>query len=128
MFLAFVLVAAYMVFLLSRTPPPTHTFAPLKTRAHAYSGVNPEEYRAFVRNLDLCELYFTEPHQGAIFLYRALDHLQNLGIQNNEYDIHEEIEELVAKIGWEYEKELQRNAIAQKVRLQTRYLNERLDE
>lgn len=127
MFFVFALVAAYMIFLLTRVPAPMHAFERLKTRAHAYSGVNPEEYRAFLANLRLCELYFTEPTQGALFLYRGLDHLQNLGIYN-EYDIHDEIEALVADIGWEYEKELQRNAVERKLRLQTRYLNERLDE
>lgn len=128
MFLVFALVAAWMVFLLTHAPAPVHAFEPLKARAHAYSGVNPEEYRAFAANLRLCELYFTEPTQGALFLYRALDHLQNVGIHDAQYDIHDDVEELVRDIGWEYERELQRHALEQKVRFQTKYLNERLDE
>lgn len=128
MFLVFALTAAWMVFLLTRVPAPVHAFEPLKARAHAFSGVNPEEYRAFAANLRLCELYFTEPTQGAAFLYRALDHLQNVGIHDSQYDIHDDVEELVRDIGWEYERELQRNAVALKVRLHTKYLNERLDE
>jgi hypothetical protein len=127
MFFIFALVAAYMVFLLTRTPPALNTFDALKTEAHKYSGVNPEEFRAFLDDLRLCELYLTEPAQGVVFLRRAIDHLQNLGVYND-YDIHEEIEDLAFRVGWEYERELQRNAVAQKLRFQTRYLNERLDE
>lgn len=127
MFLFFALVAAYMVFLLTRTPPATSEFEALKTEAHKYSGVHPEEFRAFLADLRLCELYLTEPTQAGVFLRRAIDHLQNLGVYND-YDIHEEIEELAFRVGWTYEKEIQRNALAQKLRFQTRYLNERLDE
>lgn len=127
MFLIFALISAYMVFLLTRTPAPTHAFHRLKVRAHAYSGVDPEEYRAFIAHLELCELYFREPTQGALFLHRALDHLQNLSVYDD-YGIREEIDALVREIGWEYERELQRHAVQQKVRFQTRYLNERLDE
>jgi hypothetical protein len=127
MFFIFALVAAYMVFLLTRTPPALNAFDALKMEAHKYSGVNPEEFKAFLNDLRLCELYLTEPGQGVVFLRRAIDHLQNLGVYND-YDIHEEIEDLAFRVGWEYERELQRNAVAQKLRFQTRYLNERLDE
>jgi hypothetical protein len=127
MFFIFALVAAYMVFLLTHTPPALNAFDALKTEAHKYSGVNPEEFKAFLNDLRLCELYLTEPAQGVVFLRRAIDHLQNLGVYND-YDIHEEIEDLAFRVGWEYERELQRNAVAQKLRFQTRYLNERLDE
>jgi hypothetical protein len=127
MFFIFALVAAYMVFLLTRTPPALNAFDALKMEAHKYSGVNPEEFKAFLNDLQLCELYLTEPAQGVVFLRRAIDHLQNLGVYND-YDIHEEIEDLAFRVGWEYERELQRNAVAQKLRFQTRYLNERLDE
>jgi len=127
MFFIFALVAAYMVFLLTRTPPALNAFDALKMEAHKYSGVNPEEFKAFLNDLRLCELYLTEPAQGVVFLRRAIDHLQNLGVYND-YDIHEEIEDLAFRVGWEYERELQRNAVAQKLRFQTRYLNERLDE
>lgn len=127
MFLIFALVAVYMIFLLTRTPPALNKFDALKMEAHKYSGVNPEDFKAFLNDLTMCELYLTEPTQGVVFLRRAIDHLQNLGIYND-YDIHEEIEDLAFRVGWEYERELQRHAVSQKIRFQTRYLNERLDE
>jgi hypothetical protein len=73
-------------------------FEALKAEAHKYSGVNPEEFKAFLSDLRLCELYLTEPTQGGVFLRRAIDHLQNLGIYND-YDIHDEIEDLAFRVG-----------------------------
>ena len=94
----------------------------LKLEAHAFSGVDPTEFMAFLKNLDKIELYIDEPDMASYFLYTALDHLSNLKF--SKYGIEADIEDIVSKIGFAAELSIMDSAIREKKRFTPKYLNE----
>lgn len=98
----------------------------LKRQAHRYSGVSPEDYKTFAKELRRCELIAPDhPRDAARHLWYALDALQNLALFNH-YDISSEIDVLCQKIGLEYETMLFEHFARKRMAFQGRYLNERL--
>jgi hypothetical protein len=115
---------AYLLYNLTIAPVPwTRDEEHLKTEAHKYSGIHPDEYQLFTEQMALCEqMIETQPRQAATHLYQALDHMRNLGTHNR-YGVEDEIHELTLKIGLAVEKRILRSALKKGVNWTPTYLN-----
>jgi tetrahydrodipicolinate N-succinyltransferase len=121
MALAFFGVVGYMAYVLMGAPADTRQEEEaLKEEALKYSGINPDEFRAFAREMKLAE--DEKPREAAKHLYRALDHFENLGTHNH-YDVQEEIHELAVKIAVLTERKILENALKMGINWTPRYLN-----
>ena len=103
LFAAFIFTVAFIFAHLVRKP--TFEPPPVEREAHAYSGLNPELYGQFLANIRLCREYSGHPDIAIGFLYKALGHLENLGLYtvSGDLGVREEITELVQKIGASFE-------------------------
>lgn len=126
MAIPFALASAALVFGLRESRSSVRNARELKRQAHRYSGVSPEDYETFAKELRRCELLAPDhPRDAARHLWYALDALQNLALFNH-YDISAELDVLCQQIGLEYETMLFDHFVRKRIAFQGRYLNERL--
>jgi len=91
-----------------------------------YSGIDPEEYRMFARQMyKVEETIVDNPRQAAAHLYKGLDHFSNLGTHNN-YDVQDEIHSLEVKIAQDTERRILEQALVHGISFTPRYLNNTL--
>lgn len=125
----FLSISAYMLYLSTRKKDffdDINGLASLKQDAHAYSGANPEEFKAFLKYLNDVPLYLDTPRVAAGVLYKSLDHLRNVSMYNN-YNIEEEVEYIARQIGEKMEEAILEHAIQKGMKFQPKYLNERVE-
>ena len=126
MALPFLLASTALVFGMRESRSSVAHAKELKRQAHRYSGVSPEDFKTFLRELRRCELLAPDhPRDATRHLWYALDALQNLALFNH-YDISDEINTLCQKIGYEYETMLFEHFARKRMVFQGRYLNERV--
>jgi hypothetical protein len=118
---AFAGAAGYMLYLLGRW-----NAVDVRDETIRYSGIDPDEYRLFAREMYQVEnTIVDDPRQAARHLYKGLDHFSNLGTHNN-YDVQEEIHEIEIKIGRDVERRILEQALVRGISFTPRYLNNTL--
>jgi hypothetical protein len=128
MYMALVLfgVVGYMAYILMGAPADVQEEEHLKEEALKYSGINPDEFKAFALDMKKVEdVLHTKPRESAKHLYTALDHFESLGTHNN-YGVQEEIHELAVNIGIATEKRILDSALKLGINWTPRYLNNTL--
>ena len=124
----FLAVSGYMLYLSSQRKDffdDIDGLASLKQDAHAYSGANPEEFKAFLKYLNDVPLYLDTPRVAAGVLYTSLDHLRSVSLYNN-YNIEEEVEDIARQIGEKMEEVILEHAIKKGQKFFPKYLNDRV--
>lgn len=118
--MASVLLAAstYLTNLLTKRDVKLDEIDTLVKKAYEYSGLDPEEFYIFVTNMNMFK-----HHMDPGFLYKALLHLENVGIMT---EFHEDIHELVKQIGYFGEKQVMNASINTNTAFHPKYLNSRL--
>src|SRR5210317_1168834 len=72
-------VVGYMAYILMGAPADLQEEEDLKEEALKYSGINPDEFKAFVLDMKKAEDVLDEkPRESAKHLYTALDHFKAL--------------------------------------------------
>ena len=97
----------------------------LVKRSYKYSGIDKESFSFFLENLNLSKENLEDPRVASQYLYKSLDHLEDIGLYN-EYDVFEEIRDLAMEIAYEMEEQILESAIANKKPFNPRYLNNRI--
>ena len=114
-------VAGYLMYFLGRSDTVDVRSGTLK-----YSGIDPEEYRMFIKEMERFEdVLVADPRQAATHLYKGLDHFSSLST-HNQYDVEDEIDEIVAKIGMDMERRILDQSLVREINFTPRYLNNRL--
>lgn len=99
----------------------------LKDEALKYSGIDPEEFKAFVESMAEAEANVDkQPRVAAGHLYTALDHFENLGTHNN-YDVQEDVHDVAERIGIMMERKILESCLKLKINWTPRYLNNTLN-
>jgi hypothetical protein len=94
-------------------------------KAHKYSGVDPELFNKFLENIKLSIEKINDPLISSKKLYDALDYLEDIALYNN-YDIHEEIREIIIELAFEVEKRILEKSLELNKPFNPRYLNDRI--
>jgi hypothetical protein len=94
-------------------------------KAYKYSGIDPESFNLFVKNINLSLSTIEEPRVSSDYLYKALDNLEDVALYND-YDVHEEIREIIIELAYEVERLILERSIKLKKPFRTRYLNDRV--
>mgnify|MGYP000966444955 CR=1 FL=1 len=83
--------ATYLTNLLSKKETPSDDLDVVIKRVHQYSGLNPDEFYAFITNINIFKNTLrAKPEFAGKFLYIALDSLENIGIMTEfQEDIHQ---------------------------------------
>lgn len=92
-------------------------------KAHEYSGLDKENFYGFITNFNLYKIAIHDVDLASNFLYKSLDHLENIGLMT---EFQEEISELAKIIGYFAEKELMNVSINKNAAFHPKYLNSRL--
>jgi hypothetical protein len=92
-------------------------------KAHEYSGLDKENFYGFITNFNLYKGCINDVDLASNFLYKSLEHLENIGIMT---EFQEEIAELSKIIGYFAEKEIMNVAINKNTAFHPKYLNSRL--
>lgn len=95
--------------------PGAGRFRNFELEAHKYSGLDPKEWKSFLTELRA----FDQDPKRTDKLYKAVDHLRNLGLMNTNFT--ETINEISDRLG--YEGEIVASQI-QGVPFRPKYLNE----
>lgn len=94
-------------------------------KAHKYSGIDPDSFNKFLENIKLSIEKIDDPYVSSEHLYRGLDHLEDLALYNN-YDIHNEIREIITEIAYEIEQRILERSIVLNKPFNPRYLNDKI--
>jgi hypothetical protein len=95
----------------------------LVKQAHVYSGLDKDNFYGFLTNFNLFKEWIHDVDIGSTFLYKALEHLENIGLMT---EFQDDISELAHIVGYYAEKELMNSAINRNVAFHPKYLNSRL--
>jgi len=99
----------------------------LKEEALKYSGIDPDEFKAFAAGMAEAEAVVdTAPRAAAKHLYDALDRFENLGTHNN-YDVQEEVHDVATRVGIAMERKILESCLKLKINWTPRYLNNTLN-
>jgi len=99
----------------------------LKQEALKYSGIDPDEFKMFVDTMADAEMNIDkEPRTAAKYLYKALDHFENLGTHNM-YDVQEEIHDVAVRLGMAMERKILDSCLKLRINWTPRYLNNTLN-
>ena len=115
--------STYLANLLTNRDVKVDDIDNLIKKAYEYSGLDPDSFYTFITNINMFKNNLDDPEFASMFLYTALEHLENVGI-GSEY--HEEIHELVKQIGYYAEKQLMNTSLNTGSAFHPKYLNSRL--
>lgn len=115
--------SAYLTNLLTNRDVRVDEFDMLVKKAHEYSGLDPDSFYTFITNITMFKKHLDDPEFASIFLYTALEHLENVGIMS-EYQV--ELHELTKQIGYYAEKQLMNASLNENTAFHPKYLNSRL--
>lgn len=110
--------SAYLTNVLTKRDVKMDEIDTLVKKAYEYSGLDSEEFYAFATNMSMFK-----KHMDPGFLYKALSHLENVGIMTEFWD---DIHTIVVQIGYYGEKQVMNAHMNKNVAFHPRYLNSRL--
>ena len=112
------LVLLVTVLLIFFPRPGVGRFRSFELEAHPYSGLDPSEWAAFLTEIREFDAWPERPAH----LYKAIDHLRNLGLMNTNYT--EVLNEISDRLGYEGEVIANQLAVARGVQFRPKYLND----
>lgn len=116
--------ATYLSNLLTKKETPSDDLDVFIKKVHEYSGLNPDDFYAFITNINVFKNTLREdPEFAGKFLYIALDSLENIGIMT---EFQEDIHQLTLQLGYYAEKMLMDASINKNTAFHPKYLNSRL--
>ena len=116
--------ATYLTNLLTKKSIRSDDLDILIKRVHEYSGLNPDEFYAFITNINVFkDMLREDPEFAGKFLYIAMDSLENIGIMS---EFQEDIHQLALQIGYYAEKMIVDASINKNTAFHPKYLNSRL--
>jgi hypothetical protein len=69
----------------------------LKLKFKKYSGVNPELYMSYINNLELMSQNLNDSDMASLYLYNAMDSIENLALYIPAYDLTDDIMSVVTR-------------------------------
>jgi hypothetical protein len=109
---------------------PRVRFKKYEHMVHPYSGLDPENWNRFLKNLHEFErLASTRLDDASTALYAATENIRDLGLglrRADDADIQEKLTTIASQLGYEGELILNQNANSQGLYFFPRYLNESL--
>lgn len=115
--------AAYLTKMLTQKDVQVDKLDDLLKKAHEYSGLDKENFYGFVTNFNMFKEWIHDVELATQFLYKAIEHLENIGLMT---EFQEEISELAKIVGYFGEKEIMNAAINKNAAFHPKYLNSRL--
>lgn len=94
-------------------------------KAQKYSGIDPESFNKFLESIKLSTEKIDDPYISSKHLYEGLDYLEDIALYNN-YDVHEEIQEIILELAYEVEKRILEKSLELNKPFNPRYLNDRV--
>ena len=98
--------------------------APIKNEVYKYSGLNPDLYHSFLNNMDLMKKSLYSVDLSAIYLYQAIDNLQDLALnaKGGSTGFIEDVHEIASRLGNEGELMILDVALEQGVRFHPKFI------
>jgi hypothetical protein len=116
--------ATYLTNLLTKKTIRSDDLDILIKKVYEYSGLNPDEFYAFITNINVFkDMLREDPEFAGKFLYIALDSLENVGIMS---EFQEDIHQLALQIGYYAEEMIMDASINKNTAFHPKYLNSRL--
>jgi hypothetical protein len=69
----------------------------LKLKFKKYSGVNPDLYISYINNLDLMAQHIDDGDTAAMYLYKAIENIEDLALYIPAYELSNDITSVVLK-------------------------------
>jgi hypothetical protein len=92
-------------------------FQAFESKVHPYSGLDPNEWRLFVK-----ELRDFDSDTTGQSLYRAIEHIRNIGLMNTNFT--DEINAIADRLGYEGEVFLNQQAVMKGTIFRPKFLND----
>ena len=99
MFLLISIILIIVVLFAALLPPDVgnEEIRELKLKFKKYSGVNAELYMNYINNLELMSQNLNDSNMAALYLYNAMDSIENLALYIPAYDLTDDIMAMVTR-------------------------------